>query len=56
MHGYEYAPRRNEIRRELQQDSTGVREFFAWAVQIFRVVYENRVVFADEMDRVLTKE
>jgi len=43
----------NEIRRELQQDSTGVREFFAWAVQIFRVVYENKVVFADEMDRVL---
>ena len=43
----------NEIRRELGQDSTGVREFFAWAVQIFRVVYENRVVFADEMDRVL---
>lgn len=43
----------NEIRRELQQDSTGVREFFAWSVQIFRVVYENKVVFADEMDRVL---
>jgi len=43
----------NVIKRELQQDSTGVREFFAWAVQIFRVVYENRVVFADEMDRVL---
>ena len=43
----------HEIKRELQQDSTGVREFFAWAVQIFRVVYENRVVFADEMDRVL---
>ncbi len=43
----------NEIRRELQQDSTGVREFFAWTVQIFRVVYENMVVFADEMDRVL---
>lgn len=43
----------NEIKRELQQDSTGVKEFFAWAVQIFRVVYENKVVFADEMDRVL---
>ena len=43
----------NEIKRELQQDSTGVREFFAWAVQIFRVIYESRVVFADEMDRVL---
>lgn len=42
-----------EIRRELSQDSTGVREFFAWAVQIYRVVYENKVVFADEMDRVL---
>lgn len=39
--------------RELSQDSSGVREFFAWAVQIFKVVYENKVVFADEMDRVL---
>ena len=43
----------NLFRRELQMDSTGVREFFAWAVYIFRVVYENKVVFADEMDRVL---
>ncbi len=43
----------NCFRRELQMDSTGVREFFAWAVHIFRVVYENKVVFADEMDRVL---
>ena len=43
----------NYFRRELQMDSTGVREFFAWAIHIFRVVYENKVVFADEMDRVL---
>lgn len=43
----------NLFRRELQMDSTGVREFFTWAVHIFRVVYENKVVFADEMDRVL---
>lgn len=43
----------NCFKRELQMDSTGVREFFAWAVHIFRVVYENKVVFADEMDRVL---
>lgn len=43
----------NTFRRELQMDSTGVREFFAWAVEIYRVVYENKVVFADEMDRVL---
>lgn len=39
--------------RELRDDSSGVMEFFAWAVQIYRVVYENKVVFADEMDRVL---
>lgn len=39
--------------RELGQDSSGVREFFAWAVQIFKVVFENKTVFADEMDRVL---
>lgn len=39
--------------RELARDSSGVREFFAWAVQIFKVVYENKIVFADEMDRVL---
>lgn len=39
--------------RELARDSSGVREFFAWAIQIFKVVYENRIVFADEMDRVL---
>ncbi len=43
----------NSFRRELQMDSAGVREFFAWAVHIFRVVYENKVVFADEMERVL---
>lgn len=43
----------NHFKRELQMDSTGVREFFTWAVHIFRVVYENQVVFADEMDRVL---
>lgn len=43
----------NSFTRELAQDSSGVREFFAWAVQIFKVVYENKTVFADEMDRVL---
>ncbi len=45
--------KRETFARELVNDSSGVREFFAWAVQIFRVVYENAVVFADEMDRVL---
>ncbi|EOS42037.1 hypothetical protein C810_05085 [Lachnospiraceae bacterium A2] len=40
--------------RELRNDSSGAREFFAWAVQVFKVVYCNKVVFADEMDRVLS--
>lgn len=43
----------NTFSTELGRDSSGVREFFAWAVQIFKVVYENKTVFADEMDRVL---
>jgi len=43
----------NIMKRELSMDSAGVREFFAWAVQIFRVVYQDKVVMADEMDRVL---
>jgi len=42
-----------KIGQEIQLDSTGVREFFSWAVQIFRVIYENKIVFADKMDRVL---
>ncbi|MCD7834326.1 MAG: ATP-binding protein [Lachnospiraceae bacterium] len=42
-----------ELRRELSMDSAGVREFFRWAVQIHNVVYENKTIFADEMDRVL---
>lgn len=32
----------NILSRELRRDSGGVGEFFAWAVQIFRVVYEIR--------------
>lgn len=39
--------------RELGMDSGGVGEFFAWAVQLYRVVYEDKTVFADEMDRVI---
>ena len=36
---------------ELRMDSAGVRDYFAWAIQIFKVIYENKVLFADEMDR-----
>lgn len=39
--------------RKLRADSSGVREFFAWAIQIYRVIYEDKIVIADEMDRVL---
>jgi hypothetical protein len=39
--------------RKLGADSSGVREFFAWAIQIYKVIYENKIVIADEMDRVL---
>lgn len=39
--------------RKIGADSSGVREFFAWAIQIYKVIYENKIVIADEMDRVL---
>lgn len=39
--------------REISKDSRGVAEFFAWSVQLFKVIFENKIVFADEMDRVL---
>lgn len=39
--------------RELQSDSAGLKDYFRWAIQIFKVVYENKVLFADEMDRSL---
>lgn len=42
-----------EFPREIRKDSKGVGEFFAWAVQLFRVIYENKIVIADEMDRLL---
>ena len=42
-----------DFSEELKRDSAGVREFFAWAVQLFKVVYEDKIVIADEMDRVI---
>ena len=43
----------NEFRIELQNESSGTREFFAWSIQIWKVINKNAVLFADEMDRVL---
>lgn len=38
---------------DLISDSAGVRDFFPLAIQIFKIVYQNKVVFADEMDHSL---
>jgi len=37
----------------LKNDSAGVIEFFAWSVQIWKVIYEDATLFADELDKVL---
>ena len=41
------------FKREIGNDSTGIGEYFAWAIQIFKVVYKNKCLIADEVDRVL---
>lgn len=38
---------------QLIDESTGIREFFCWSEQIWKILYENKTVFADEVDRVL---
>ncbi len=37
----------------IKYESSGIREFFAWSIQIWKVIYENVTLFADELDRVL---
>lgn len=39
--------------RKIGADSSGVREFFAWSIQLYKVIYQDKIVIADEMDRVL---
>lgn len=34
-------------------ESKGVRQFFGWAIQIWQVIYENKIVLADEVDSVI---
>ena len=36
--------------RQVREDSAGVRQFLYWAYYIYQVVYENKTVFADEID------
>ncbi len=42
-----------EFRIELNKESSGTRSFFAWSIQIWKVINKNAVLFADEMDSVL---
>ncbi len=42
-----------EFRIELQNESSGTREFFAWSIQLWKVLNKNIVLFADEIDKVL---
>ncbi|WP_024833412.1 AAA family ATPase [Ruminiclostridium josui] len=43
----------SEFRIELQNESSGTREFFAWSIQLWKVLNKNIVLFADEIDKVL---
>lgn len=38
---------------KLGSESSGIKEFFAWAVQIWKVLYQDAILLADEVDRVL---
>ena len=40
-------------KHELTNDSAGIRDFFPLAIQIYKVIYQNKVVIVDEMDRSL---
>lgn len=42
-----------ELSINLKDDSSGVNEFFAWSVQIWKVLYQDITLFADELDKVL---
>ncbi|MDB8553318.1 AAA family ATPase [Turicibacter sanguinis] len=38
---------------KLEDDSSGVKEYFAWSIALWKVIYMNNTLFADEIDRVL---
>lgn len=39
-----------EFSRQVREDSAGVRQFLYWSYYIYLVVYQNKTVFADEID------
>lgn len=38
---------------KISKESSGIQDFLAWSISIWKVIYENATVFADEMDKVL---
>lgn len=42
-----------EFAIKLKHESSGINEFYAWCVQIYKVIYQDATLFADELDRVL---
>lgn len=43
----------DEFNIKLKYESSGTKEFFAWAVQLWKVIYADSILFADEIDKVL---
>ncbi|MFI3211271.1 MAG: AAA family ATPase [Peptostreptococcaceae bacterium] len=43
----------NKFKIKLKDESSGTREFFTWSVQIWKVIYDNATLFADEIDKTL---
>lgn len=39
--------------RQVKDDSAGVRQFLAWSVYIYQVVYQGKTVVADEVDSLI---
>lgn len=38
---------------KIKNDSSGVIDFFAWSIEIWKVIYRDAILFADELDKVL---
>lgn len=45
--------KKETIKTKLAGDSSGVRQFFSLAYDVYKVIYEGKVVFADEFDSFL---
>lgn len=43
----------DEFKIKVKSESSGIRDFFAWSIEIWRVLYEDATLFADELDKVL---